>query len=104
MPAHRKLTPEQEAEAVALYESGLSLAQVGEKIGMIPTSIRAVLARNGVTFRPSGDQRHQDVPTARIEELRRKRYSWGQIGRILGMSPSAVSARYAKAQKAKGRP
>jgi IS30 family transposase len=45
------LTEEQIAEAVRLYESGLSLAEVGAKVGVDHGTVRRQLLRHSVTMR-----------------------------------------------------
>lgn len=50
-PAARKYTPEQVAELVALYQSGLSLHRVGRLAKLMHTTVRSILEREGVRLR-----------------------------------------------------
>lgn len=47
-----KLSTDDAAEAARLYANGLSLAQVGKRIGVSVSSVRRALERAGVQFRP----------------------------------------------------
>ena len=47
------LTPQQIADAMSLYASGLSLVQVGERLGSHPTTVRSAFKRFGVPRRPA---------------------------------------------------
>lgn len=46
------LSPEQTEQARRLYESGLSLAAVGDRLGFWPTSVSNALRKSGVELRP----------------------------------------------------
>lgn len=46
------LNCDEAAQAQVLYESGLSLAAVGDQLGLAPTSVSRALVRAGVTLRP----------------------------------------------------
>jgi DNA-directed RNA polymerase specialized sigma24 family protein len=51
------LSDEQTTEATRLYERGLSLAAVGQKLGFDSKTVRKYLADAGVTIRPSRGRR-----------------------------------------------
>ena len=48
----RKLSDEQIAEAVELYQGDSSLAQIAERFGVYPQSMRYRLQRAGIELRP----------------------------------------------------
>lgn len=47
------LTPEQVSEAVRLYESGLSLSEVAERLQVNQETMRMAILKAGVTLRPA---------------------------------------------------
>jgi DNA-binding CsgD family transcriptional regulator len=47
----RGLSPEQIDEAVQLYDGGWSLAWIGERMGVIPSTVLARLRERGVRMR-----------------------------------------------------
>jgi DNA-binding CsgD family transcriptional regulator len=55
--AHRKISPEQVAERVRLYASGLSLEEVAAACGVTREAVRHTLRRAGVTVRRRGPNR-----------------------------------------------
>lgn len=50
----RGLSDDQVADAVRLYEAGLSVAAVAECVGAVPSTTYRTLQRAGVAFRPTG--------------------------------------------------
>jgi transposase-like protein len=57
VPLRRQgLTAEQAEQAVELYESGLSLAQCGEKLGVHPSGVHVELKRTGVVMRSAHER------------------------------------------------
>lgn len=52
------LTDAETEAARELYESGLALAKVGEKLDRAPSSVRKALIRVGVVMRPKGGSYH----------------------------------------------
>jgi hypothetical protein len=50
-------------EVISLYESGWSMARIGEKLGRQPTVVRDVLVRAGIPRRDShGRRREPELP------------------------------------------
>ena len=51
------MTPREAEEAARLYKSGLSITEVGERIGYSYSTLRKSLHRSGVAMRPKGIKR-----------------------------------------------
>ena len=60
---HRELTPERLVAAGRLYETGLTLAAVGEQFGVDRRYLRDALPAVGFPIRRSGRQKRQPTPT-----------------------------------------
>ena len=53
----QSITPPEAKQAARLYESGLSIVEVVERIGYSYTAVRESLHKSGVTMRPKGIKR-----------------------------------------------
>lgn len=53
----QSITPREAKQAARLYESGLSIVEVVERIGYSYTAVRESLHRSGVAMRPKGIKR-----------------------------------------------
>jgi predicted transcriptional regulator len=51
---HKGLSDSDLQQARELYESGLPVAKVGEKLGRAPSTVRRALVQAGVEMRPRG--------------------------------------------------
>lgn len=82
-----------EAEAIRLYESGLSTIEVGRRVGHDSTVVYRCLDRNGVRVRSISEALTQDLPSEDIGYLHTNGVSTRRIAQVLGVSPTAVTRR-----------
>ncbi len=95
-------TPELWAEAVELYDSGWSIRQVGEHLGLKYAMTRNGLIRNGVKLREVGGKyavnpRITEQSIRKCVVLHEKGLLQCEIAKVLRMSPMAVSVRLRRA-------
>ena len=81
----------------SMYQSGMTLAQVGWRVGTSSEAVRERLLRAGYTLRPSGPVR---LTEAQLDDVAR-RYESGErvddIAAAYGLSASAVRKRLRRA-------
>lgn len=92
VPSPRRIElPEQ--EIVKLYESGLSTHKLAEKYGVSRIVIVNLLARNGVTLRPTGTNQYgttPELPSDDIVKLYNSGLSTYKIAKKYGVSPTPI--------------
>ena len=76
------------AEIVRLYAANLTLAQVGATVGLNASTVRHVLIKNGVTFRPAGFQRKVDPVAVRAAYM--PGVTLKSVGARFGITAAAV--------------
>lgn len=106
-----RLTPAEKDEILTLARDGVSRPDIAQQFGRSLSTISAVVARAGVTFRnatppdtgPPDTSGHGDSritlaeKMARIVQLRSKRWTFGRIGDELGHSRQWVHELYERA-------
>ena len=84
-------------QARGLYESGLTLAEVSEQVGIAASRLSQHLRRLGVTMRPASPRR-RSAANKKIVQLRDSGLAWRQIAGQVGMSVPGARQRYLEAQ------
>lgn len=88
-------------EARRLYDSGLSFAQVGERVGYSATWLARRFKAAGIPVRPSGRPFTTPAPDVDLEELVRRRdagWTFPRLARAYGLFDDAARARYLRAK------
>jgi len=88
-------------EARRLYDSGLSFAQVGQRVGYSATWLARRFKAAGIPVRPSGRPLTTSVPDVDLKELVRRRdagWTFPRLARAYGLSDDAVRTRYLRAK------
>lgn len=91
----RALTEEEELEAVARYQLGLSTLRLAEMFGTTDMSIRRTLDRHGIRRRPR--QARAEVTADQVAELRTAGWSWARIAEWAGCSVTTARNRWKEA-------
>lgn len=98
MSRSRKRWSEADLEhARALYEGGLSFAQLGRELGYSATWLARVFKKAGVPVRPSGRPMTSPAPTVDLDELKALRetgWTYVELGTRYGISTAMARAKY----------
>jgi DNA-binding CsgD family transcriptional regulator len=87
-----KFTPEQEREAVAMYQGGASTYEVAEHYAVSRTAIKMLLRRQGISIRrPGRPSLPPDLAEERVCILRLEGVRLSDIARRMGLGTGTVS-------------
>jgi DNA-directed RNA polymerase specialized sigma24 family protein len=85
---NRKLSPDEQAELVALYEAGTSMLELSRKFETHRTTVVAHLRRAGAEIRPQRKMTPELV--AQATALYGNGHSLAEIGRMFGLEASTI--------------
>jgi lambda repressor-like predicted transcriptional regulator len=96
----KRVTPEEEARILELRAQGLSMREVGRRVGRGESVVAKVCRANmGATVGWRRGPKRVKVDVAKVEALRAQGLCWRDVAKRMGLSVSVLQLRAREAQK-----